>query len=325
MKFKIRCTKLSNQFFFLSNMSRWRFWCRKEYNREWLKIIGKLDKIEKKTLDDFAAILNKYSQSQSKIRLPDLFSLTSKEKIWHLAKKALSQKDYLLFRNIFKIFDFKYRKIWRIIKLDKKLAEFSLRNNLKKYQNQIKNSVRDISILYNKKFPSQKLFNIYLIILPKTVKGRGGKYGRSSVVLEGSVTSFKEKRMIEIMIHEIIHSYFESPYFYSLVVSFIKKKELLNLFQKSKILKQTGSVYFVIKEIIAGSLIPKGYLSKKYFDYTNNISPINLKKSKKYYQLLDFAVQPLYPTIKEYLQRKKPIDKEFLKKIIEVWSEFERK
>jgi len=60
MKFKIKYTKLGNQFFFISNLTNWHFSCEKEYNEIWFKKIGNLNEEEKKVLKQFAKILNKY-------------------------------------------------------------------------------------------------------------------------------------------------------------------------------------------------------------------------------------------------------------------------
>ena len=132
--------------------------------------------------------------------------------------------------------------------------------------------------------------NIHLILLPSEVKGGGGKFiaGTDNIVIESNLERMKKTTTIEIIIHELIHLYFE----------YYLEKTLYPRFSKE-------ISYHQLKEIIARSLLPYGYLSFKYFN-----------KSIKQ----DLRSPNLIKLVKNYIELHKPIDESFIKECIEFYN-----
>ncbi|MCR4276747.1 MAG: hypothetical protein NUV87_01310, partial [Candidatus Roizmanbacteria bacterium] len=66
MKFNVTFSKIGNFFFFITNLSEWHYSCRKNYNEEWIKILGNLTKQEKGNLRQVTRIMTAYGFKQIK-------------------------------------------------------------------------------------------------------------------------------------------------------------------------------------------------------------------------------------------------------------------
>lgn len=271
MKFKIKYSKLAHHFFYLQNISLWRPWCHKEYNNAWMKITGPLSNEQRRAVQKFKNILI------TKENYGKLFSHVFKKEILPFDKKT---------RQIFRITENNFRKIWDDIKDDLPKTKENLETNLKQYGKTINKILERLKIFYNTKKLTPEFTDINIILLPNTVQCGGGKFGNENdVVIEGKFQRLSSLFFIEIIIHEMIHLYFED----------YLKNELYPKFEKE-------IEYNPLKETITATLLPHGYFSQEFFNI-----PVN--KSSKNYSLIKLT--------ENYIKRNKKIDDSFLKKCID--------
>lgn len=168
MKFRIYYTKLGNQFFFISNLAEWHFSCRERYNKEWLKQTGALSNKEKNALKIFKKILRKYDfkeKNGKKLYLGIHFITSSKKKTWIEIKKYVNKEEFKKIKLIFKIFDRRFSQIWPEAK--KKLSGIKrILNNTLNRKKEIKNILKELSVLYQQKIDNKSLIKIYLFHHP---------------------------------------------------------------------------------------------------------------------------------------------------------------
>jgi len=270
MKFNIKYAKLAYHFFYLRNMSMgWPF-CHKEYNDAWLKITGDLTLLEKKAIKELKIILQKNHKNYWEI----LNFIFNKNKL----------PDNKKIKEIFFLTEKKFEKIWINIEKDLPLAKINLERLINKNAKNTKKIIEKIKIFYNADI-TIKNTKIYIILLPKTVKSAGGKFiPKNNVVLEGNINRFTQITIFEILIHEMIHLYFEDYLKQTLYPKFSKQID-----------------YHKLKEIIATSLIPKGYLSHHFLKE-------RLNSHTKEFSLIKLA--------EKYIESNKPIDNFFIKECI---------
>jgi len=171
--------------------------------------------------------------------------------------------------------------------------------------------INNLTTLYNPITPLPKRIYVFLIPLPKTIVGGGGKFiPLKGLSVEGSSDRMTEIRTIEIILHELIHFYFEKTY-REKVDQFIK--ENTSKAEQYQLLKSLNipSVAFGIKEITATSL---------------TIKPVFMSETASLYQkLLIYTSQKLQPSINHYLKTKKPLDENFIKEILKLWKLYLKK
>ena len=288
MKFKVHLTKITNFFYFLANLSEWASWSRKEYNQEWIRLTGKLTIDEKKMLKQFRQVLKQTSKKEPLLYI--LFFQLNKRLIWPNIKKGVCYQDYIVIKKTFKIFQKRFNKTW-----NDSIAK-KIKNKFKRYINNFNytNSIlQDLASFYSKPI-DQRNVNIFLILLPSKIKTGGGRYDlkNQAVILERSPLQLISLRTIEIFFHELIHLYFEQPLL----------EKLSNIYFKK------SSIRYCIREIIAGALLPDGYLSQKYFKKNT------LSKFRKLSPIQKLSLKSI-PLIKDYLDHNKKVDKNLIKKI----------
>ncbi|MFH2013475.1 MAG: hypothetical protein ABIJ17_00720 [Patescibacteria group bacterium] len=252
-------------------MSLWRPFCYKEYNKAWLKITGNLTEKEKTAIKKFETILQKEYKS--------LFELIFDENKVPRDKKI---------QEIFEITEKKFQKVWNSIKNDLPKAKSDLSNLIENNIETIKKIINKLKIFYNvnKIYKNTK---IHIILLPKTIKSGGGKFiFKNNIILEGNAERFNKLRTLEILLHEMIHLYFEDYLEKVLYPKFFKQIE-----------------YHPLKEIIASSFLPEGCLSCRFFN-------MSLKQSTKNFQLIKLA--------EKYIKSKKAIDDYFIKQCIKLYK-----
>lgn len=271
MKFIVKYTKLTHQFFYLQNMSLWRPWCHKEYNDAWSKITGSLSRKEEKVIREFKDIISKPG------KFNEIFDYIYNKEIFPLEKHV---------QEIFTITEKNFEKIWENIENDLPKAKKNLEFLIAEYSEQIETAMKKLSIFYNSQKEIPLSTKIYLILFPKSIKSGGGKFGTyNNVVLEGNLKRFSQPITIEVLLHEMVHLYFED---------YLKTK-IYPKFEKE-------IDYHPLKETIVATLLPHGYLSKEIFN-------VALNQTAKNYLIIQIA--------EDYIKSHKSIDDEFIKLCLE--------
>jgi len=325
MKFKVKYTKLGNQFFFISNLTEWHFSCRKSYNRKWIEETGPLNYQEKEALREFSRIMRKYTFRQKNkvdVYLGIPFITFSNILVWKKIIKWVNKKEYPRIKEIFAIFSPRFEKIWQ--SNYKRLNE--IKSKLKRELGKEKNIeiLKIFSTLFNNKELLNKDIEIYLLLSPqKEWMGGGANIGPKSITLECSdIKGNNLSRSLLIIFHEIAHL-FEQKGFNLLLKRYINNlnKEEKERIKKSKVYQEVKDTKIIINEMTVSSLLPEGYLSKRLTGKKILKSPV--KKQRTFKGLRHYAAYCLYPLIKEYVEQQKPFDDIFIQKTFQLFKKFE--
>ncbi len=307
--FIFKINKLGIFYFYLNNLALEgkKFWVRKNYNQEFISSTGQLTKLEKEILMKYQKTVLRLEKKD--INLSDFFYRPNP---WMILKKKLSKKDYKIILKTFELFRKRWNSFWNIkLKNEVKFCERNLIKNVRIKRRYIEKIVKNLYILYNPKDAFPKKVVVFLIPLPKTIKSGGGKFIPSikGISIEGSAARMTKIKTIQIVLHELIHLYFEKNYRKKLI-EFIKIN--INKTQENQLRKSLNipSVEFGVREIIATSLTIK--MTAK-----NKIIP-------PYQKLLFYTSQKLQPLINYYLKNKKPLDENFTKEVLNEWHSYSK-
>lgn len=246
---QIKTSKFIHHFFFLQNISGSTPSTIKEYNETWIKIIKKLSPKETVSIKDFANIIKKY-QSINRSIIQIAYSTPSDKDFWINLKKQISKSDSEKLKKIFKETNKPFQKIWKLIKNDIPKTKKILSKEIKDNDGKIQKIMSELSVLYGKRTKTKTNFQCVFVLIPLKAKARSGKFAKpNTCLITGSLEKLTDKKILEIILHELIHAYFEEPAF----------KEL------AKTVAPTIS-YQELKEVFANSLLPNGYFSEKYFN-----------------------------------------------------------
>ncbi len=328
MKFKIIVNKKANFFFFVSNLSEWSPYCRKDYSVSWLKN-NPLDRKEKNAL----AKLNRLLKEKKYKLINPLLTSVDENGFWGNVLKILSVEERTVFKEWLNIFEKRFEKLW--LKEEKNLEK--AKDNLAKNFLVSDKLVALIKKLYGGR-TSPKSISIFLFTSPdrKHLIGGGSGFGANGISLECSKitkNNNKNNMLARVILHEITHAFFEKRLI-DKIKTFISSEyfenKYKNLILKSSIYKQVKSIIGPIKELILTSFLPEGYLAENFFGL-NVIKNLKMRKSikesqleKNYYDLMLFGVLKMYKIAKNYSDNQEPIDKKYIEEAIKYWIEFER-
>lgn len=326
MKFNIKYSKFGNLFFFVSNLSEWNRYCRKEYNELWLKNNPLLER-ETYSLNKLKEILKKY-----KISNLVLSSLTEEEAVKKI-KEVVDIDDLLIIKECLEAMSKRFENLW-----DEEEKNLSLiKQEIEKTLDISKKIFDDIQALYDIK-QAPEAIDIFLFtnpIVKRSVNGGGG-LGKNQISIECSKITEennKNKMLERVLIHEIVHASFELK-LKEKIKEFLKSSRFSDEYEdkitKTNVFQQTNAIMGTLKEMILVSFIPEGYLAEKYFDL-NVLDNLRERKcikertlEKNYYDLMLYAVYKLYPFAKKYCEEEKKIDNNFIETAIKYWLEFEK-
>jgi len=322
MKIKFKISKLANLFFFISNLSEWSPYCRKKYNQVWLKR-NPLKRNEKEALGNIRNALKKHKNIKRHF-------FKSEKEVWRGVSQQLTEKEKETLRFSLKIFLPRFEKLWN--KREKELYQIS--RVFSKKSLLINKSLKVLKFLYAPRSVPESV-TIFLLINPITehLVGGGGKISSQAIVLECShITKQNNPHHFfsRVLLHEIIHMAYEDRV-KKVIKRYLDSRKFKNIeptLRKSAVYKETRSFLGTIKEMVAVSLLPEGYLSEYLFK-TNIKKSLLRRKSVRnrnlehaYYDLMLFAVWELYPIAREYYIKKKRIDVQFIEEAAEVWKNF---
>jgi len=329
MQFKFVVSKLANFYFFIANLSEWHFSCRKDYNEEWMKIIGKLTPREKILLEKFRKISQKYNFSSPYLQktkyLGKYFYLLPQNICWQQLKKCVTASEFETIRETFDIFRPKFEKIWRKSQTQGlKTFKQELRKN--KWQNLF----QDLEMFLGK---GPEILNVIIVFSP--LKGNGvtaagnAMLGYQNLILELPAlkkNSWELNYSICILAHEVAHVLFEKNNGRKLIRDALKDEKMPHRFKNCPLTTEN-----LINEIVAESLVPYGYLAQKYSDFKLIHCLFNpLAESYKEFQnfqrthqinyyryFIRYIVWILMPLTIIYLNNSKKIEKDYIQKIVQ--------
>ncbi len=303
MRFKFIIKKWANFYFFVQNLAEWHFSCRKDYNKEWKKELGKFSEREKIALRKFKTIHLKYPYEKKYLGLP--FFLNKNP--WEKLKNVLTKAEFQTLQNVFSVFsgkfeylykrDFPFLKAWQKF-LFEKVNRFPFNEKINKIlasfyrAPQIKDEVKVYLLVSGEKF------------------GGSANLDKKSIVLEISRYPIKKENLWQILgtiWHEIAHSWFETYFLEPSLKKILKNEKEKTAQNKIDAICEMTNRVLVHPEGILGEKFLKIPLEKERF------SPKNLKIFLTWQNL-----------VREYLKKHKPIDEAYIKKVLPLYSKIKK-
>lgn len=295
----------------------------------WLKETGPLTEKELISLNELKKILLKYGFVLAKI-----FYIYNEKEIWQKLKKNVKKSEFEKIKLAFKILEIRFESIWKKSgkQLNKRVKLFKLLLNKTEYQDLLNN----LYLFFNNKKLNDKI-NIITIASPlsgEAITAAGGaNIDDKHITLEIpdlKINSWELEYSFGIIAHEIAHILFKKLNDIKIINKVISELKAPKKMPKNLIPKQSTMEFMI--ELIIESLVPLGYLSKKYFKKFDPIkisfSKSNLKvlaenflnykqnKLSSTHRLRKFLIWQLYPLIIYQIESKKNLDKDFIKKTI---------
>lgn len=290
MKFSAVINKSAIFYFFIQNLSEWHFSNRKDYNEVWRQEIEPFTTEEENVLKKVREIHLRYPFGES--YLGRVFFL--EENLWAKLEQRLTREEFTNLEKAFSVFENKFNSFWTkestLLSGWKTELEKKLNHSLA-----TETVVKQLKMIFNTTSYENEI-KIYL--LPSTEKhvGGGANIDSKSITLEISRYPLQNiNHAIGIVWHETIHLSFQKQYLFPL---------LLELFHDDK--KKID----LINEIAVSSLFPKGIMAVRLF---KNRPTKQLGREINLQQTVD-----ILNLTKEYIDRKKYFDKEYILKIVEV-------
>ncbi len=306
MKFNFIVNKSANFYYFLHNLCEceWPWPYRSQINKAWKKELGKLTEQEKKALKEFKAIYQKYFLKKY---IGKSFFLSKNP--WKALSGEISKQDLNKLKEVFSVWQKKFENIYKKDLPNLRQWQKELRSQFKKSNRKLQaEKINQIlSVFYNRpKLKSE--IRVYLMLAKKPssekyASGAAGEHGRGldgkSVLLELSrCPTEKVDYVMGILWHEMVHCFFSPHYVVPLLLKMVKSKKKM----------------YYLEEVINRSLLPIGILSMKFFKAPTpltltrgSLSDINSKQTQKILKLSD-----------QYIQQEKKIDKNYIKKLVEI-------
>lgn len=312
MKLKIKITKFSNKYSFLSHLSCWNdLTCVPQRKKEWTKKTGTLNKREKEALLEFGKMLR-----DSRKDLETYFLFGNQSRIWEELKKFIGKKKTQKIQNIFNLFEKRFQKIWpaekeKLLKIRK---EFEKR---KKEIDKDLNLIKKLCNLTKQQMPKE--IELKLILSSNNKEESQGWSYKNIVILECSGWPIKKIKYLTngIFLHECFHLLIKrNKKICSLIKSFNKKNS--HLFNKLNLREWEKEI--LLEELIISNFVPEGCLSKKILkkDQEKKDRRIISKKHWENFSFLrNFCALNLWEISKKYIEKNNSIDEFYLKKTIE--------
>ncbi len=311
MKIEFIISKTENQFFFLSNLSKWHFSCRPDYNAEWLAPKQLLLE-EVKLLHAFGEVLVTHGYEYKKGKnqyIGQSFYIPPERGKWNSVRSQLSLPEYNLVKKCFMLFSERFGKTWDPSLLRKWRSVF--KKEIKKPN--VKELFSRIEKFYGVSLP--QTLRVHLIASPSKTRSVAGSanVGSRDIVLEVpifNVTQWNIEFGISILAHELIHTLIErSPKILSLIAVKNKNK---NIFNRNKV--------ETLKELVGELCAPFGYPCYKAFSSFEPISDVLLPRiintdTKSFEYVVKRIVWGMYPIVGGYIKKDMVIDRFIVQKL----------
>jgi len=339
LEFGFHFTKTGNLFHFLSNLTEWHFSCRKNYNKIWLKKTVPLNDKEKQALKQLTKLLLKYHFSSGQ-KGPDdpskflgiPFTIYSDEEVWEKVGEWVEPNELETLKNVFEIFEPRFEKLW--VEEKPKLTEWRTILVKELAEKKYDDLEKDLETFFNQK-PRYSQVDVYLSMGAAGTSGGGANVGPARVTLEPTgLSTDMVSEMLNVLYHETAHLTLEHGYYQNLLEEFLKSVGD-GFSEKHAFFKSGRGLRTIVNEAVTTSLLPEGYLAGKYFGCDisrrvekvlgKNFEKITRDKRENFMIYCLFAAAKLLPLARDYIENKKPVDRDYLQKVWEVFEDFSEK
>jgi len=334
MKYKIVHSRISNLFFFISNLAEWHFSCRTEYNKEWIKQTGVLTEKESEAINVFGDVMRKYGFEYKKNKLVYLgqyFFLNSEKEAWEEVEKNVMEGEYKKIRSVFRMFEPRFKKIWD----EKGIKAWG--RSLKKIA-ESENGIKLMAAMERAIKPDKKLEDFVVHIIPSPINNKsasgGANLGCGHITLEAAIEDNSDEYMetaLGVMAHEMVHVLLDNNRKLSKIIGAAASRDGMDLLD---LVQPKMSKKNILTEIVVGGIAPSGYIyqahAKHFSPLLRNLGWIDVllydmeaikeKKIISYDGLYYYVIWQMYPLSQYYFEKKRAIDKKFIDEMTRVIS-----
>lgn len=311
---KIKYNKLAQSYFYLSNLSNWHFSCVSQYGDAWLDQLGGLNTEEKKLLNKFKRIHEKYGfdDKHSNRYLGKSFINPPKEaSIWRGVKNLVNRDEYLILRKVFAVFESRLDILWKNDEGRLKEAQRVLEREFESAES--KKAQEILEKLFGQ-VVDEMVIHVFAIPL-NAVSPAGGANTKEGVVTLELRSDQDVREGFFIVLHELTH-YLIKKLKIQFDESLIKNGRIL---RQIPLFEQQGDSSGW-EEAVLICFLPDGYIK-------NWLSGNNPEKKRKLdiksrEDLEDYLIFQSYHKIGEYLDKNKVIDQEFANFVLDQSMEF---
>jgi hypothetical protein len=324
MKLYFHITKTGNLFHFISNLVDWHFSVRSSYKKYWLKKTGNLTSEDKIWLNKAKVLFQEHGFSSNNnwstvlLRRPE-------DDLWQVAEERFGKKDTDRFREIHDYFLPRFEKIWPAEKKLLSSWENKLQESLGTYTPNA--LLDDLNTLFGVVPDFSNDIKVILLLSSPASMGGGANVGKGGITLEISNMQLEKTKEVWLLFwHELIHVYWERNNEYMNMIKNYLDKTNITSFSKNIPAK------VVIKEAVMESLIPYGFLAQRHFSFKSKAHTLKklqdyvgkkrLENSMSYWRR--YSLIKMLDIAKEYVEKKKPIDKNYLNKVAQALEEFKK-
>lgn len=307
--------KPANHFYFLYNISKWHFSCRKPIYEYWPKLTGKYTKEEKEALKLFKGIIKKH-----KFKLWSIFRYPT----YNNVNKRISESTLLSsiekknLKKILKITQIRFDEVWK-----------TEESNLKNWYPEISVYSKDEAIAKDLEtfFGHSKYKKVNVLLLmggDRDGGGGGANIGSNWVEQEIGIKNTSLTPIKNVLWHEITHLLFTNR----------KNKVIKEYLKDNKIQKEItslgrdGSDVQFIYETVTATLFPRGILAEKHFNRKNR-KTINNSDIKKILEIgpdphiaEKFIIAKYYKQFEDYFKKGLKFDEEYIRIIHRGYLEY---
>lgn len=312
-------SRSANLWHFISNLTDWHY-SAMLYKETWLKETGSLSTQEKQVLNKLKKTLQKYTFGPN--YWGRIFLVEPESSIWQKAGKMMLPKEIEVFKLAKTILLPRFEKIWV---RDKHLLNYwailcKQTDNLNLYLKMVKN----LNVFLGTKIFPQKI-KVILLLSTEGYANGGANFAPGIITLEIGISSGISLHAKLVLWHELIHSIWGHITDNDKLRNFIERqKECFTLpeaFRKRPLVN-------LINESIIGSLLPDGFLAKKYFGYNSEdyyqreLEYFSAKKELNMGYWLAFSGNKLMPLTQQYIEENKSINEEYIKQVLKILKQF---
>jgi hypothetical protein len=326
ISFKIKVSKLANQFFFVSNLSEWHFSCRRKYNEVWLNNAGKLTAEEKQALQSFKTILSRYDftyKNNKSQYLGRFFYEYDDKKAWEELGKFVNEKEFRDIQQGFAIFKPRFEVMWKRIRRNHRRISV-LKNYLGRKENRLlfEDVVRTFGTLKRNK--TITIILIFSPLGPKETAAGSATINTPYVILELpdlKHNTWQFAYSIGVLAHEVSHLLFRENGGMKIIKQAVR---ILKLPKEVASMPARGTIS-LLDELIVESFLPLGYIGQKYlWQFLSPLLFYNIRKAHSlfeksnkeakidYNQLKYYILWRLFPMAASYEHKKKRVDRHYV-------------
>ncbi len=327
MRIEVKFSRLGCLWNFVETLTLYHFSYNEKVVQDWLSWTGgELSPLEKETLTELSSVASRLNQGQKGVkgsswRLDQAF--LTKEDAWREVSSIANSEEVEVIKNAIKVLEPRFNKIWPDEEERLRARQQVLEGGFNGAQ-----AARIIKVLRTFFQPDNEPEKVEIFLLlntePNSTQG-GANLGAGQITLHCSHSEpVTYERFAGIIWHEITHLFLQEHYFklenaYS---SGIQKPAFWD--------PRTPTGDSIIREAVVASLAHDGYIDEKFLGldlekhWAGDFGAEWRNPPTTFNSWQNYASYHLQAQVERYVNEKRPIDEDFIKEFLKIWSEYQQ-